>query len=411
VEPDLVEPDLVEPDLVEPDLVEPDLVEPDLVEPDLVEPDGGGADAAAGDIEDVAEPVGPACIASEEDAWSDTGAQYCGTFGLYCSGVDYFGSSGVCVGTPNAECWTSNPLACCLAPMSGHAGSPAGVSAMWVCGDACPEGSEEVGDTCDDIDECALGIDDCHVNATCTNVTGSYTCACNEEFTGNGVDCEFVSTYEPDCIQSGDLSWSQTGHAYCGDFDLVCAGTAYYGSSPTCEGDPYSGCWGSTPLSCCASPMSGHAGAPAGASALWDCVEDCPAGSEKSGDVCVDVDECTEGTDDCSDDATCINKQGTYQCLCNEGFTGDGQTCEPTNPESPACITSGDTAWTWSGTLYCEAFELVCAGVAYYGSDAACAGAPDTGCWGGDVDSCCGAPMSGHAGSPPGVSALWTCVP
>ncbi len=117
------------------------------------------------------------------------------------------------------------------------------------------------------------------------------------------------------------------------------------------------------------------------------------------------------GLDDCSLDATCIDQEGTYDCLCNEGFTGDGVTCTPTDPDSPACITSGDLAWTWAGAIYCADFGLTCAGMAYYGSNATCAGDAYTDCWGGDVDSCCGASVAGHAGSPAGVSALWTCVP
>ena len=40
-----------------------------------------------------------------------------------------------------------------------------------------------------DIDECELGIDNCHVNATCTDVIGSFVCTCNNGFDGNGVDC------------------------------------------------------------------------------------------------------------------------------------------------------------------------------------------------------------------------------
>jgi len=40
-----------------------------------------------------------------------------------------------------------------------------------------------------DIDECELDMDNCHVNATCVDVIGSFVCTCNNGFDGNGVDC------------------------------------------------------------------------------------------------------------------------------------------------------------------------------------------------------------------------------
>lgn len=39
-----------------------------------------------------------------------------------------------------------------------------------------------------DVDEC---LDDpCHQNATCDNTFGSFDCDCNEEFVGDGFNCE-----------------------------------------------------------------------------------------------------------------------------------------------------------------------------------------------------------------------------
>ena len=41
----------------------------------------------------------------------------------------------------------------------------------------------------------------------------------------------------------------------------------------------------------------------------------------------VDIDECTEGTDNCDDNATCTNTVGGFECTCNIGYTGNGVSC------------------------------------------------------------------------------------
>ena len=53
--------------------------------------------------------------------------------------------------------------------------------------------------------------------------------------------------------------------------------------------------------------------------------------------VCVsDVDECRRPYDDagstgrCDVNADCLNTAGSYQCLCRDGYSGDGLTCSRT---------------------------------------------------------------------------------
>lgn len=43
--------------------------------------------------------------------------------------------------------------------------------------------------------------------------------------------------------------------------------------------------------------------------------------------VSVDINECTEDTDNCDQDAMCTNTRGSFSCTCNIGFSGDGTNC------------------------------------------------------------------------------------
>ena len=40
-----------------------------------------------------------------------------------------------------------------------------------------------------DLDECAIGLNTCDVNAACFNVPGSFMCRCNPGFRGDGRQC------------------------------------------------------------------------------------------------------------------------------------------------------------------------------------------------------------------------------
>ena len=47
--------------------------------------------------------------------------------------------------------------------------------------------------------------------------------------------------------------------------------------------------------------------------------------------TCYDQDECRDecalGTDNCADEATCTNTADSFECTCNDGYTGNGVTC------------------------------------------------------------------------------------
>ena len=41
-----------------------------------------------------------------------------------------------------------------------------------------------------------------------------------------------------------------------------------------------------------------------------------------------DIDECETMMDNCDENADCINTDGSFECVCNPGYTGDGKDCE-----------------------------------------------------------------------------------
>ena len=44
-------------------------------------------------------------------------------------------------------------------------------------------------------------------------------------------------------------------------------------------------------------------------------------------DVHADIDECAISYDNCDDNATCANTNGSFTCTCNKGYYGSGSIC------------------------------------------------------------------------------------
>lgn len=53
----------------------------------------------------------------------------------------------------------------------------------------------------------------------------------------------------------------------------------------------------------------------------------CDDGYEGDGVTCEDVNECAEDNGGCDENAICINRPGSRECDCMEGYLGDGETC------------------------------------------------------------------------------------
>ena len=46
--------------------------------------------------------------------------------------------------------------------------------------------------------------------------------------------------------------------------------------------------------------------------------------------IIADIDECSEGSHTCDENANCTNTNGSFKCDCKVGFSGNGKTCEGT---------------------------------------------------------------------------------
>lgn len=183
---------------------------------------------------------------------------------------------------------------------------------------------------CDfNINECTDFTHECAPHATCNDVDGSYTCACNYGFQGDGV--EF-------CKDIDDCASNPCKHGDCTD-----QGQASY----TC-----------------------------------DC--NVPGWTDFNCDF--DINECFMGTHECHVDARCVNVPGGYECRCLSGWEGDGYTCtdmddcdpDPCDPVHGSCIDGGPNKWIcecdygWTGATCAFDLDDCAAGTHECDSNAAC---------------------------------------
>lgn len=238
--------------------------------------------------------------------------------------------------------WPSSPLVCAPGPCV-RGTCLDGNYEIVTCD--CPAGWE--GQVCDtDIDECATGLDNCGAYATCSNTPGSFTCACNPGFTGDGFDCLNIDECQINqpcfpapigiCIDNIPTTLADPLYTcacidgYTFETPNLCIDTNECDSMPC---DAYAKCTNTAGSYTC----------------------ECLSGYKGTGIVCTLLSPCEANPGSCVDGASCINIGNTsYTCECDAGYEGDGASTGCTDiDECELALTGGPVVCTEQNTGSC----------------------------------------------------------
>jgi hypothetical protein len=203
------------------------------------------------------------------------------------------------------------------------------------CSEACKvEAGYECpteGMACVDVDECAGDPSPCDVHATCTNADGTFSCECNDGFTGDGETCTSEDPCDPNPCQ-------HEGVCEAGEEGPVCACADGY-KGTLCEVE-LNGC-DKTPC------LNGGTCTDTGAGTFsCECVE----GYE--GDACeTDSDNCAAKP--CLNGGKCVDGLASYTCQCPIGFTGDTCETEVLGCDPNPCQNGGECTEKGAGKYTC----------------------------------------------------------
>ncbi|CAJ0578467.1 unnamed protein product, partial [Mesorhabditis spiculigera] len=234
----------------------------------------------------------------------------------------------------------------------------------------CMEGYAGHGGICVDVDECKLGTAGCHRMAMCINRVGSCGCKCMTGMTGDGTHCEdnITSTVMATIASVTSKTTVTESVGPTTDANHIEPRTNLKDTTTTVPGNnaetlecsenwvrncrlenkkchvddeemPQCGSCinGYQPINGLCKPIYSEGGCqPNSCDPHADCTEvspghhwcQCQIGYIGDGRKCDDVDECSV-PNVCSPLAHCLNKKGSFDCICPVGFTGNGFVCTP----------------------------------------------------------------------------------
>uniref|UniRef100_A0A0G4HZJ7 Uncharacterized protein n=1 Tax=Chromera velia CCMP2878 TaxID=1169474 RepID=A0A0G4HZJ7_9ALVE len=215
-----------------------------------------------------------------------------------------------------------------------------------------------------DIDECAVGLNDCNVLANCTNTNGSFACACVAGYGGNGTVCgdlnECLNSMLNDCDPAATCNntegsfvctcgpgWTGNGtEGGCSELDECQTATHDCHVAALCtnvQGSfayEYNTGFNDTGIQSglpngtdCTNVNECNLGTHdcAGSSVCNDSIGSficiCPEGFFEQSEICADDNECISGAHNCDVHASCSNTEGSFFCSCQNGFGGNGVFC------------------------------------------------------------------------------------
>ncbi|KAJ1467567.1 hypothetical protein T484DRAFT_2027404, partial [Baffinella frigidus] len=188
-------------------------------------------------------------------------------------------------------------------------------------------------------DECARGTHNCDADATCTNTNGSFSCACDAGYSGNGVSCTDIDECAQNpCGGNGDCTNNDTP----GIDAYTCeCHTGYEYTGRSCED-----------IDECDSDPCGADATCTNTDGSFSCA--CDTGYSWDGETCTNVDECTDEIDNCHGNARCTDTDGSFSCACNTGYSGNGVSCTDINEcfQEP-CGAKGTCSQGDPGTYIC----------------------------------------------------------
>ncbi|XP_046357626.2 uncharacterized protein LOC124135954 isoform X3 [Haliotis rufescens] len=206
-------------------------------------------------------------------------------------------------------------------------GAPVGACATTECEQLCDNGTckcrpgftlDSNLKNCTDVNECDQNL----CGQICNNTVGSYVCSCYTGFK--------LSQDKQTCLKCGFPKWGVEcqstcecqGRATSCDPARGCVCTAGW-TGPRCNEDVNE---------CQANPtICGNSQTCSNTNGSYVCM--CSEGYVKNGTDCIDIDECKSTTDAnvCPSNSICVNVVGSFACNCNPGYTKEGSNCTDIN--------------------------------------------------------------------------------